>query len=523
MTRAARPELAGTVLAALLCAFTGARAQPAERAPDTMEARVQGCATCHGKIGEGTNNGYFPRIAGKPAGYLYNQLVAFRDGRRRYPPMNYLARVPARPVPAEDGGVFRGAAPAVAAATRRRRRARRCSRAARRSSRRATRNAAFRPASAATAPRFTGMEPAIPGLVGLHATLHQRAARRLALRHAHRGRARLHADRRRPAHRGRHHGGRRVSRRAAGRRPIRRRSPHGTCACRSPAAASRTERRRACGVARHWRLASGSAALGAGARAARRCRHRAAPAPTPTLRASGASTSRAPATASPATRTPGGKLFAGGRPMPTPFGTLYSPNITPDEETGIGKWTADEFYRMMHTGHLARRRAALSGDAVRARTPRSRARTPTRSSPTCMSVPPVQQPNRPHELRFPFNKRELLLGWRTLYFKEGEYEPDPKQSANGTAAPIWSKGSAIARCATRAINALGGSSESKAFEGGMIPNQNWYAPSLTSNQRGRARRLEHQGHRRPAAGRRLARAARSTARWPRSSTTACNT
>lgn len=55
-----------------------------------MEARVQGCVTCHGQSGQGTNNGYFPRIAGKPAGYLYNQLVAFRDGTRRYPPMNYL-------------------------------------------------------------------------------------------------------------------------------------------------------------------------------------------------------------------------------------------------------------------------------------------------------------------------------------------------------------------------------------------------------------------------------------------------
>jgi cytochrome c553 len=46
--------------------------------------------TCHGQNGQGTNNGYFPRIAGKPAGYLYNQLVAFRDGTRRYAPMNYL-------------------------------------------------------------------------------------------------------------------------------------------------------------------------------------------------------------------------------------------------------------------------------------------------------------------------------------------------------------------------------------------------------------------------------------------------
>ena len=65
-------------------------AVPAFSKVDSMEARVQGCVTCHGQSGQGTNSGYFPRIAGKPAGYLYNQLVAFRDGTRSYPPMNYL-------------------------------------------------------------------------------------------------------------------------------------------------------------------------------------------------------------------------------------------------------------------------------------------------------------------------------------------------------------------------------------------------------------------------------------------------
>src|SRR5215207_5320428 len=65
-------------------------AVPAFKQLDSIEARVQGCVTCHGQSGQGTENGYFPRIAGKPAGYLYNQLVAFRDGTRRYPPMNYL-------------------------------------------------------------------------------------------------------------------------------------------------------------------------------------------------------------------------------------------------------------------------------------------------------------------------------------------------------------------------------------------------------------------------------------------------
>jgi len=62
----------------------------AEQAPDTMAARVLACAPCHGDKGQGTENDYFPRLAGKPSGYLYNQLVAFRDGRRKYPPMNYL-------------------------------------------------------------------------------------------------------------------------------------------------------------------------------------------------------------------------------------------------------------------------------------------------------------------------------------------------------------------------------------------------------------------------------------------------
>ena len=70
--------------------FGAAQSQTAERAPDTMAARVLACASCHGAEGEGTSDVYFPRLAGKPAGYLYNQLVAFRDGRRKYPPMNYL-------------------------------------------------------------------------------------------------------------------------------------------------------------------------------------------------------------------------------------------------------------------------------------------------------------------------------------------------------------------------------------------------------------------------------------------------
>ena len=73
-----------------LCALAQDVAVPAFKTVDSMEARAQACVTCHGQSGQGTGNGYFPRIAGKPAGYLYNQLLAFRNGTRSYAPMNYL-------------------------------------------------------------------------------------------------------------------------------------------------------------------------------------------------------------------------------------------------------------------------------------------------------------------------------------------------------------------------------------------------------------------------------------------------
>ena len=93
MPAIARPAKVVRLLAILALAGHGnAHAQPAppELPPNTMEARVQACIGCHGQQGRGVDNVYFPRLSGKPAGYLYQQLVAFRDGRRQYVPMNYL-------------------------------------------------------------------------------------------------------------------------------------------------------------------------------------------------------------------------------------------------------------------------------------------------------------------------------------------------------------------------------------------------------------------------------------------------
>ena len=177
---------------------------------------------------------------------------------------------------------------------------------------------------------------------------------------------------------------------------------------------------------------------------------------------------------------PEGKLFAGGRAMPTPFGTLYSTNITPDPETGIGNWSADQFYTMMHTGHSPDQ---LLYPAM----PFAAYTKVTREDSDAIfaflkSVPVVRQQNRPNDLRFPYNNRALIVGWRTLFFNEGEYQQNPQQSAEWNRGAYLVEGLGHCGMCHTPINRLGGSSESQAFQGGLIPMQNWYAPSLTNNK-----------------------------------------
>ncbi|WP_309624439.1 c-type cytochrome [Methylibium sp.] len=82
--------IAALVTALPALAAPAASAPEPLRVPDTIAQRMLACTACHGKEGRATNDGYFPRIAGKPAGYLYNQLVAFREGRRRNAQMTAL-------------------------------------------------------------------------------------------------------------------------------------------------------------------------------------------------------------------------------------------------------------------------------------------------------------------------------------------------------------------------------------------------------------------------------------------------
>ncbi len=167
--------------------------------------------------------------------------------------------------------------------------------------------------------------------------------------------------------------------------------------------------------------------------------------------------------------------------MKTPFGTLYTSNITPDPADRHRMWTSDQFFQMMHNGRFP------DGGLVYPAMPFASYTKVTREDSDAIyaylrSIPPVKQINRPHDLKFPFNNRSLILGWRTLFFNEGVFKPDPTKSADWNRGAYLVEGLGHCGMCHTAINALGGSSESQAFEGGLIPMQNWYAPSLTSNK-----------------------------------------
>lgn len=175
----------------------------------------------------------------------------------------------------------------------------------------------------------------------------------------------------------------------------------------------------------------------------------------------------------------GGDAFAGGRAISTPFGSIYTSNITPDPETGIGTWTEDDFWRAIHNGK------SKNGQFLYPAFPYPNYTKVTRADADAIfaylkSMKPVRQVNQQPELRFPYNQRALLAFWRTLYFKPGEFEEQSKQS------PEWNRGAYLVQglghcsaCHT-SRDALGGTNAGADLAGGMIPMLDWYAASLTS-------------------------------------------
>lgn len=175
----------------------------------------------------------------------------------------------------------------------------------------------------------------------------------------------------------------------------------------------------------------------------------------------------------------GGAEFAGGLGVETPFGTIFAPNITPDAKTGIGNWSASEFWRAMHHGRSKEGRLLYPAFPYPSYTKLTRQDSDALYA-YLRSVPPVEQANQAHQLPFPYNTQAALAVWRALFFQPAQFESEPQKSAQ------WNRGKylvdALSHCAAchSSRNFLGATSVNAGFAGGLMPDQTWYAPSLAS-------------------------------------------
>jgi mono/diheme cytochrome c family protein len=173
-----------------------------------------------------------------------------------------------------------------------------------------------------------------------------------------------------------------------------------------------------------------------------------------------------------------GATFAGGRYMPTPFGPISTPNITPDKDTGIGDWTDDQFYRVLHEG------IGKDGEHLYPVMPYPWYTKVTRDDVLAIkaylfSLPPVHAPRKPIKLAFPFNVRAGLAVWDELFLREGTFKPDPAKSAEINRGAYIVEGLGHCGECHNGRNLLGDTAMAEPLRGGPI--QHWYAPNITSD------------------------------------------
>ena len=404
---------------------------------DTMEERVKPCTTCHGAETQATRDGFSPRIAGKPAGYLYNQLASFRDGRRTYAPMVYLVQYMSDEYLREMADYFAALQlpypapePAVAAPAELAR--------ARRIVERGDPGRGVPACVECHGENLAGVAPAIPSLVGL--PRHYMNAQFGAWR-----------------------GGKLRSIQPDCMAEVARRlAPEDVPALTAWLSSQPPSATKPATTARKLPLECGSLAVVSKTR----------------LPVEGKGAYLVAAGNCIACPTAiGGAPFAGGRAIETPFGTVYASNITPDARTGIGSWTRDDFWRALHEGR------AKDGRLLYPAFPYPNFTRVTREDADAMfdylrTLPAVARPNTAHAVGFPYNTQAALAAWRALYFKPGAFEPEADKSAE------WNRGAYLVRglghcdaCHT-SRNMFGAVSHQLDLGGGLIPMQNWYAPPI---------------------------------------------
>ena len=177
----------------------------------------------------------------------------------------------------------------------------------------------------------------------------------------------------------------------------------------------------------------------------------------------------------------GGKPYAGGLAVPTPFGTIYSTNITPDPATGIGKWSEQDFYNAMHDGIRRDGKHLYPAFPYPWFTKVSRADVHAIKA-FLDTVTPVRQQNKPTELPWPLSVREVMAGWNKLYFHEGAFKPDHKKSEQWNRGAYLVEGLGHCGACHTDTNLLGAPKTADKLKGGDF-GEHWYAPGLTSNLR----------------------------------------
>jgi mono/diheme cytochrome c family protein len=176
----------------------------------------------------------------------------------------------------------------------------------------------------------------------------------------------------------------------------------------------------------------------------------------------------------------GGGFLGGGFALNTPFGTIYSTNLTSEQNAGIGAWTQDQFYGAMHDG------TSPGGGAIYPAMPYPYTTRVTRADSDAIlaflkTVPAVNEHQPANSLSFPFSMRSLVHGWNLLFFHKGEFAPDQGKSAE------WNRGAylvtGLGHCGAchTPKNSLSADQASRALQGGTLDN--WVAPDLTENDR----------------------------------------
>ena len=172
-----------------------------------------------------------------------------------------------------------------------------------------------------------------------------------------------------------------------------------------------------------------------------------------------------------------GKAFAGGLAINTPFGAYYTPNITPDKQTGIGNWTTQEFIRALHDGINPKGQYYFPVFPYPSFTKVSR-QDLIAIKAYLDAIPPVYQKNKPPGAPWPFSWRFAQLGWRLLFFKAGYYQYDPQHSAQWNRGAYLVQGLGHCGACHTPRNFLGGSKNKYYLNGAVVDG--FWAPDITS-------------------------------------------